>query len=112
MNRNETAFLKRPKRTIRVQVLSDHHPYPAVTIRQSGKPRIVKRSEIMTSDEYALILRERKIEQAMVALADFILAWTESKNRRDWQALGETLKIPAGAVWHKHRKAKRLGLIT
>lgn len=102
------AYLKRPKRIFKVKVLSDHQPYPAVTITFFQKEWIVKRDELMTAEEF----KSQVIEKARKQLLPFIKAWNETPDSPNkYQAIGTLLNLPACAVWNMKKRCERLQLI-
>lgn len=105
MKRGDTVFLVRPKRSYAVTLLSEHFPFPAVTVRHGGFERIVRISEIAEQKP----LTESQ-QAAKASIEGFVSVW-KSREKWTWQELGEALGIPAGAAWHKHQRAKRWGLL-
>ncbi len=106
------CYFKRPKRYFKVKVLSDHFPYPAVKIKHFDDDWIVKRSELITEEEFEKNIYAKILEQAKAELAPFLEAWKlipEQPHR--FAKIGCKLGIPAGAAWQMMRRCERLGLI-
>ncbi len=106
------CYLLRPKHYFKVKVLSDHFPYPAVTISHFENDWIVKRSELITAEEYEKNVRAKQIEAAKGELAAFLEAWKLIPEQpRRFAKIGIQIGVPACATWQMMRRCERLGLI-
>lgn len=106
------CYLRGPKHYFNVKVLSDHFPYPAVTISHFKNDWIVKRSELMTAEEYEKTVRAKQIEAVKGELAAFLEAWKlipEHPHR--FAKIGYKIGVPACAAYAMFRRCERLGLI-
>lgn len=106
------CYLRRPKHYFKVKVLSDHFPYPAVTISHFENDWIVKRSQLITAEEYEKTVRAKQIEAAKGELASFLEAWKLIPEQpRRFAKIGCKIGVPACAAYAMFRRSSRLGLI-
>lgn len=114
MKRGDKVYLVRPKRSLPVQVVADYRPsFPAVRVKGLHE-RIVAPHEISEIDPHAELRKKKRDdrlrEEAAFQLQEFLEFYKKHHNWT-WSDLGDSLGIPAGAVWHKHQRAKRWGLL-
>lgn len=106
------CYLRRPKHYFKVKVLSDHFPYPAVTICHFSNEWIVKREELITEEEFNKDVLTKLQAEAREELKDFLEAWNRIPEQpKRFHLVGIQCNVPACAAASMARRCKRLGLI-
>lgn len=102
------ALLVRGKKRHEVIIVTDHHPFPAVTVKYRKEDWIVGRNELLSTEQ---IERERQeeLQRQRESMKDLIEAFTAG--HKNVRAIATYLGCQMVDVLSRCRKAERLGFI-